>query len=58
MKKQGKVYKMLPRLEALIKKVENDIKKNRNLSSVFSTQKDINEYLDYQKKNNPDTKGK
>lgn len=37
---------MTPELEKLLDKVEEDIKKGRNLSPAFKTAKEANDYLD------------
>ena len=38
--------KMTPRLEKLISQVEKDIKAGRNLSPVFTSAEEMDEYLD------------
>lgn len=40
--------RMTPKLEKLLKKVEEDIKNNRNIDGPFKTAKEIDEYLDSQ----------
>lgn len=40
------IPQMTPELEKLLGKVEEDIKKGRNLSPAFKNAKEMNEYLD------------
>lgn len=40
--------RMTPELEKLLKKVEEDIKSNRNIVGPFKTAKEVDEYLDSQ----------
>lgn len=37
---------MSPRLEKLLESVEDDIRKKKNLSPIFSSAKEMDEYLD------------
>ena len=38
-------YRMTPYLEGIIKEVEEDIKKNKNMSPIFTNAKDMDAYL-------------
>ena len=40
------IPRMTPTLEVLLGKIERDIKDKRNMSSVFSSAKNANDYLD------------
>lgn len=40
------IPRMTPELEMFLGKIENDIKKDQEISPVFTSSKDMNEYLD------------
>lgn len=45
-RKTNKTYRMTPKLEKLLDKVEDDIKHNRNLSPSFKTAQELIDYLE------------
>lgn len=44
--KKEKEYRMKPELEKLLKRVEEDIKNNRNIVGPFHSAEEMNKYLD------------